>query len=61
MSTEHFGRIQTSLPFTYHLSAGAVIVFEAKTNRYEDLVSLMKRTNAALENVVPGEATRIRA
>jgi hypothetical protein len=38
-----------------------VVVFEAKTNRYEDLISLMNRTNAALENVVLGEATRIRA
>jgi hypothetical protein len=39
----------------------AVIVLEAKTNSYEDLASLMDRTNAALGEVVPGEATPIRA
>jgi hypothetical protein len=38
----------------------AVVVLEAKSNSYEDLVSLMDRTNAALGEVVPGEATRIR-
>lgn len=39
----------------------AVVVLEAKSNSYEDLASLMDRTNAALANAVPGEATRIRA
>jgi len=39
----------------------AVIVLEAKSNNYEDLASLMNRTNAALADVVSGEATRIRA
>ncbi len=39
----------------------AVIVLEAKSNSYEDLASLMDRTNAALENLVPGEATSIHA
>jgi hypothetical protein len=39
----------------------AVIVLEAKSNSYEDLASLMNRTNAALADVVSGEATRIRA
>ena len=39
----------------------AVIVLEAKSNSYEDLSSLMDRTNAALGEVLPGEATRIRA
>ena len=39
----------------------AVIVLEAKSNSYEDLASLMDRTNVALGEVVPGEATRIRA
>jgi hypothetical protein len=38
----------------------AVVVLEAKSNSYEDLASLMDRTNAALGEVVPGEATRIR-
>jgi hypothetical protein len=37
------------------------VVLEAKSNSYEDLTSLMNRTNAALREVVPGEATRIRA
>jgi hypothetical protein len=39
----------------------AVIVLEAKSNSYEDLASLMDRTNAALGEMLPGEATRIRA
>ena len=39
----------------------AVVVLEAKSNSYEDLASLMDRTNAALGEVLPGEATRIRA
>jgi hypothetical protein len=39
----------------------AVVVLEAKSNSYEDLASLMDRTNAVLGDVVPGEATRIRA
>ena len=39
----------------------AVVVLEAKSNSYEDLASLMDRTNAALGEVVPGEATRTRA
>jgi hypothetical protein len=39
----------------------AVIVLEAKSNSYEDLASLMDETNAALGEVLPGEATRIRA
>jgi hypothetical protein len=39
----------------------AVVVLEAKSNSYEDLASLMDRANAALADVVPGEATRIRA
>jgi predicted nuclease of predicted toxin-antitoxin system len=38
----------------------AVVVLEAKSNSYEDLASLMDRANAALRNVIPGEATRIR-
>ena len=38
----------------------AVVVLEAKSNSYEDLASLMDRTNAALGEVVPGEATCIR-
>jgi predicted nuclease of predicted toxin-antitoxin system len=42
----------------FHL---AVVVLEAKSNSYEDLASLMDRANAALGEVVPGEATRIRA
>ena len=42
----------------FHL---AVVVLEAKSNSYENLASLMDRTNAALGDVVPGEATRIRA
>ena len=37
----------------------AVIVLEAKSNSCEDLASLMDRTNAALKDEVPGEATRI--
>jgi hypothetical protein len=39
----------------------AVVVLEAKSNNYEDLASLMDRTNAALGEVVPGVATRIHA
>ena len=39
----------------------AVVVLEAKSNNYEDLASLMNRTNAALADVVSGEATRIHA
>jgi hypothetical protein len=39
----------------------AVLVLEAKSNSYEDLASLMNQTNAALGEVIPGEATRIRA
>ena len=39
----------------------AVVVLEAKSNSYEDLASLMDRTNAALGEVASGEATRIRA
>jgi predicted nuclease of predicted toxin-antitoxin system len=42
----------------FHL---AVVVLEAKSNSYEDLASLMDRANAPLGEVVPGEATRIRA
>jgi predicted nuclease of predicted toxin-antitoxin system len=52
-----------SMPHQQNLSRFdlAVIVLEAKSNSYEDLASLMDRTNAALGDVVPGEATRIRA
>ena len=39
----------------------AVVVLKAKSNNYEDLASLMDRTSAAPGEVVPGEATRIRA
>ena len=39
----------------------AVIVLEAKSNSYEDLAPLMERTNTALGEVLPGEATRIRS
>ena len=39
----------------------AVIVLESKSNNYEDLASLMNRTNAALADVVSREAIRIRA
>jgi predicted nuclease of predicted toxin-antitoxin system len=39
----------------------AVVVLETKSNSYEDLAPLMHRTNAALAEVVSGEATRIRA
>jgi hypothetical protein len=51
------------MPYQQNLSRFdlAVVVLEAKTNSYEDLASLMDRTNAALGNVVPGEAIRIRA
>jgi uncharacterized protein DUF5615 len=51
------------MPYQQNLSRFdlAVIVLEAKTNSYEDLASLMDRTNAALGEVVSGEATRIRA
>ena len=51
------------MPYQQNLSRFelAVIVLEAKSNSYEDLASLMDRTNAALGEVVPGEATRIRA
>ena len=51
------------MPYQQNLSRFelAVIVLEAKSNSYEDLASLMGRTNAALGEVLPGEATRIRA
>ena len=51
------------MPYQQNLSRFelAVVVLEAKTNSYEDLASLMDRANAALGDVVPGEATRIRA
>ena len=51
------------MPYQQNLSRFqlAVIVLEAKTNSYEDLASLMDWTKAALGEVVPGEATRIRA
>ena len=51
------------IPYQQNLSRFdlAVVVLEAKSNSYEDLASLMDRTNAALEGVVPGEATSIRA
>ena len=51
------------MPYQQNLSRYelAVIVLEAKSNSYEGLASLMDRTNAALGEVVPGEATRIRA
>ncbi len=51
------------MPYQQNLSRFdlAVVVLEAKSNSYEDLASLMDRTNAALGEVVPGEATRIRA
>jgi hypothetical protein len=39
----------------------AVIVLEAKSYSYEDLASLMGRTNAPFGDVIPGEATRIRS
>jgi hypothetical protein len=38
-----------------------VVVLKAKSNSYEDLVPLMDRTNAALGDVVSGEAIRLRA
>ncbi len=51
------------IPYQQNLSRFdlAVVVLEGKSNSYEDLASLMDRTNAALGDVVPGEATRIRA
>jgi hypothetical protein len=51
------------LPYQQNLSLFdlAVVVLEGKSNSYEDLASLMDRTNAALGEVVSGEATRIRA
>ncbi len=51
------------MPYQQNLSRFdlAVVVLEAKSNSYEDLASLMDRTNAALGEVIPGEATRIRA
>lgn len=39
----------------------AVVILEAKSNSYEDLAPLMDRTNAALEGLTSGEATRVRA
>ena len=47
------------MPYQQNLSRFelAVIVLEAKSNSYEDLASLMDRTNAALGEVVPGEAS----
>jgi hypothetical protein len=52
-----------SMPYQQNLSRFdlAVVVLEAQSNSYEDLALLMDRTNTALRNVVPGEATRIRA
>jgi hypothetical protein len=51
------------IPYEQNLSRFdlAVVVLEAKSNSYEDLASLMDRANAALGDVLPGEATRIRA
>lgn len=52
-----------SIPYQQNLSRFDldVVVLESKSNNYEDLASLMNRTNAALADVVSGEATRIRA
>ncbi len=51
------------IPYQQNLSRFdlCVIVLEAKSNSYEDLASLMDRINAALGDVIPGEAIRIRA
>ena len=61
---EEFDALVTTdrgVPYQQNLSRFdlAVVVLEAKTNSYEDLASLMDRTNAALGGVIPGEATRI--
>ncbi len=65
-ASEEFDAFVTTdrgIPHQHNLSRFdlTVIVLEAKSNSYEDLSSLMDRTNAALGEVLPGEATRIRA
>ena len=37
----------------------AVVILEAKSNSYEDLVLLMERTNGVLADLTPGEAIRV--
>jgi len=37
----------------------AVVILEAKSNSYEDLVLLMERTNGVLADLIPGEAIRV--
>jgi uncharacterized protein (DUF433 family) len=56
-----FVTTERDIPYQQNISQFdlAVVVVEAKNNTYEDLASLMERANAALGDVVPGEATRI--
>ena len=60
---EAFVTTDRGIPHQQNLSRFdlAVVVLEAKSNSYEDLTSLMDRANAALGDVLPGEAIRIRA